>query len=330
MPDSLQQYTHNSPAYTYERVDKKGVVHYYSGDNIEVLLKAAELDSISEKRQTTQDEIDQKVYERQKAFYDSITPYVFLSLIFVVVLLHRFGNRWLTYLKTKWYGFLSKNELPNIITLLKKEYPFYNTLNNADQEKFAKRVFQFKSSKFFDFDHDWDDEDKIKYLVSASAVQLTLGLDDFMLSYFSTIVIHHKGYHFGLYRAEFQGHVQDREIHLSWEYFKRGIDNPTDRENVGLHEMAHALAYECFNVGGQGDSHFRNEFANFSTVGRPIFNNMQLGNYTILGSYAATNYHEFWAVCVEVFFEQPQQLYNELPELYIAIKKLLRQDLLSR
>ncbi len=329
MSDSLKQYAHNNPIYTYERVDDKGVVHYYSGDNMEDLLQASKLDSIHERYFPTQEQKDKIAFQKEKAFYDSITPYVFLAIIFVVVTLHRFGNRWLTYLKTKWYSYTSKKHLPEIMLILENEYPFYRSLNDSDKVKFAKRVYQFSESKFFIFDHDWEKEETIRYLVSASAIQLTLGLDDFMLAYFTRIVIHHKGYHFGFYQSEFQGHILGREIHLSWEYFKRGIDNPTDRENVGLHEMAHALAYECFNVGGQGDIHFRNEFANFSAVGRPIFNNMQLGQYTILGSYAATNYHEFWAVCVEVFFEQPLQLYNELPELYIAIKKLLKQDLLA-
>jgi MtfA peptidase len=329
MPDTSQQYTHNSSKYTYERVDEKGVVHYYSGDSMADMLTASKLDSIYEKIQLTQKEIDQKAFEREKAFYDSIAPYVFIALVLNVIIIYRFGNQWKNYLQMKWYGYLSKKALPNITALLKKEYPFYNTLREIDQEKFAKRVFQFSAGKHFEFHEYWDEKEKIEYLVSASAVQLTFGLDDFMLSYFNTIVIHHKGYHFGLYQTEFQGHVQDKEIHLSWEYFKRGIENTTDRENVGLHEMAHALAYECFNVGGQGDRHFRNEFANFSAVARPIFNDMQLGNYTILGSYAATNYHEFWAVCVEVFFEQPLQLQIELPELYVVMKKLLKQDLLS-
>jgi len=49
----------------------------------------------------------------------------------------------------------------------------------------------------------------------------------------------------------------------------------------------------------------------------------------MLGSYAATNYQEFWAVCVENFFERPSSLKIQLPELYAAICKLLNQDLLE-
>jgi len=49
----------------------------------------------------------------------------------------------------------------------------------------------------------------------------------------------------------------------------------------------------------------------------------------MLGSYAATNYQEFWAVCVENFFERPSTFKIQLPELYDAICKLLNQDMLK-
>jgi Mlc titration factor MtfA (ptsG expression regulator) len=53
---------------------------------------------------------------------------------------------------------------------------------------------------------------------------------------------------------------------------------------------------------------------------------MQKGVKNILGDYAGTNYHEFWAVSVEVFFENPIRMRHELPDLYQAMARLLRQD----
>jgi Mlc titration factor MtfA (ptsG expression regulator) len=38
------------------------------------------------------------------------------------------------------------------------------------------------------------------------------------------------------------------------------------------------------------------------------------------------NYHEFWAVSVETFFENPVCLKQDLPDLYQAMISLLRQD----
>jgi Mlc titration factor MtfA (ptsG expression regulator) len=56
---------------------------------------------------------------------------------------------------------------------------------------------------------------------------------------------------------------------------------------------------------------------------------MQGGNRNLLGEYAAVNYHEFWAVSVETFFENPVCLKHELPDLYEAMVSLLRQDPLN-
>jgi Mlc titration factor MtfA (ptsG expression regulator) len=56
---------------------------------------------------------------------------------------------------------------------------------------------------------------------------------------------------------------------------------------------------------------------------------MQTGTVNMLGSYAASNYHEFWAVCIENFFERSQLLQNELPDLYLELSLLLKQDPLS-
>jgi hypothetical protein len=94
--------------------------------------------------------------------------------------------------------------------------------------------------------------------------------------------------------------------------------------------MAHALAYVNFVTQTEEDRHFKNEFPNFSKVARPIFTSMQqTGAKNLLGDYAATNYHEFWAVAVEIFFESPVEFRQELPGLYEAMATVLNQDPLN-
>jgi hypothetical protein len=45
--------------------------------------------------------------------------------------------------------------------------------------------------------------------------------------------------------------------------------------------------------------------------------------------YAKTSMAEFWAVCVECFFEDPINFKGEFPELYNATVEVLKQDLLK-
>jgi hypothetical protein len=167
-------------------------------------------------------------------------------------------------------------------------------------------------------------------LVSAVAVQLTFGLEKFKLSYFDDIFILRDDYHYGFYSRPFMGHVDQTGIYLSWDNFMKGISQQTPNCNVGLHEMAHALAYVNFVTQTEEDRLFKNEFPNFSKVARPIFTAMQqAGTRNLLGDYASTNYHEFWAVAVEIFFESPVNFRHELPELYEAMANVLNQDPLS-
>jgi Mlc titration factor MtfA (ptsG expression regulator) len=93
--------------------------------------------------------------------------------------------------------------------------------------------------------------------------------------------------------------------------------------------MGHALAYVNFITRTEEDKHFKKEFHNFSKVARPIFTSMQNGVKNLLGDYAATNYHEFWAVAIEVFFENAVLFRQELPELYEAMSRVLNQDPLN-
>ena len=90
--------------------------------------------------------------------------------------------------------------------------------------------------------------------------------------------------------------------------------------------MANALAYVNFSIVSWEDDEFQRRFKIFSKTARPIFANLQTGNSELLDKYGATDYNEFWAVSVETFFEEPDQFYQKLPELYMAMCELLNQD----
>ena len=210
-------------------------------------------------------------------------------------------------------------------SVISKHFKYYNRLGLAEQRKFLFRTYLFKKSKKFHY-IEVTESQEMPILVSAISVQLTLGLEKYQLNYFRDIYVLRDDYHYGFYSRPFQGHVDHSGIYLSWDNFMKGVKGLTPNCNVGLHEMGHALAYVNFITQTEEDKHFKKEFKNFSKVARPIYNAMQEGAKTLLGDYAGTNYHEFWAVSVEVFFENPVRMKHELPELYDAMSKLLKQD----
>src|SRR5258707_5813978 len=250
---------------------------------------------------------------------------VIISLVIGILLL----NRPVTLLFQRLYNnhqfkrFIARETFYHAV--ISRHFRYYNRLGLEEQRKFLFRTYLFQHAKNFHY-IEVEETAEMPILVSAAAVQLTFGLEKFKLNYFDDIFILRDDYHYGFYSRPFMGHVDQTGIYLSWDNFIKGISNQTPNCNVGLHEMGHALAYVNFITQTEEDKHFKKEFPNFSKVARPIFTSMQHGGANNLGEYAAVNYHEFWAVSVETFFENPVCLKHELPELYQAMVDLLRQD----
>lgn len=237
-------------------------------------------------------------------------------------LIFRTLRRWM-YMGT---FFIGKKKRSEVAALLNMYFPYYRQLPNEKmQDKFVRRVICFRRLKQFEF-QDMEKSNDARYLVSAAAIQLTFGLKSFRMPFFHTIYIINGEYRHFAYATPFQGHVSGGQIYLSWPHFKYGYEQKNDSHNVGLHEMAHALSWQNYYTEDHHDPHFRRHFLGFSAAGRPLFQRMQNGEQNLLGPYAAANYDEFWATSVEVFFEQPGKMKEELPVLYAALCRLLNQD----
>lgn len=204
--------------------------------------------------------------------------------------------------------------------------PYYCTLNMQQQERFLGRTITYMHSKKFIY-HFIQEEEMMPVLISGAAVQLTFGLKNYLMDYFSEIHVISKEYHIPHDDDTYYGHVSLQGIHVAWDHFLDGYKDYTDSINVGLHEMAHAVSYDVFL--GHEDMHdrkFKERLEEFSREGRPVFRAMRSGDNRLLDDYGATNFDEFWAVCVETFFENPASFKNDMPDLYREISELLNQD----
>ena len=250
---------------------------------------------------------------------------VICLLVFsTIFLFDRFYPRFEKYLLfRKKKGFAQQE--PYYRDVVARNIRYFHRLDSEQQQKFLFRTYLICRSKNFHYVGVVPNAE-MPILISAVAAQLTLGLENFSLNYFRDIYVLQHDYHYGYYSLPFMGHVDSSGIFLSWDNFLQGLGNNADSSNVGLHEMAHALAYVNFITKTDEDRQFIREFKNFSKVARPIFQEMQKGKKTLLGDYAASNYHEFWAVSVEMFFENPLAFKHQLTELYHAMTKVLNQD----
>src|SRR5690606_24787291 len=101
-----------------------------------------------------------------------------------------------------------------------------------------------------------------------------------------------------------------------------GLSTNTDRLNVGIHELAHALYFNFFK------DEYDMSFIRFNEVAHKEYLNMKKNNRNnYLRPYASTNSYEFWAVCIEHYFEDPFGFRKTLPLLYKKLSVVMKIDL---
>jgi Mlc titration factor MtfA (ptsG expression regulator) len=216
---------------------------------------------------------------------------------------------------------LSRQE---IIAMLQKHYPYYNNLNPIQRGKFVDRLQKFMADKTFII-HSHEGFKEMPVLLSAAAIQLTFGLDKFMLPHFRYLQVHPEEYFAdGSFRV-LAGNVYDNSITLAWNQFLKGFKNPADGVNVGLHEMAHAVYYQHVVIDKKREMDFCNCFNEVMEEGAEVYE-LKKEHHVLFTNYAFKDLQEFWAESVELFFEKPFELKANYPELFEAIRDLLNQD----
>lgn len=225
--------------------------------------------------------------------------------------------------------FISETEYNNYSFIIGSLFSYFNDLPEEEKKRFVARVHRFKESKKFHF-IGLENSDDTSILVSASAVQVTFGLKNYLLSHFNDIYVLADAYKMEDDEELYIGHVAPEGIYLSWKHFLYGYSSKNDNINVAVHEMAHALLYNNFFAQYGIDSHFRMNYERFSSSTGPILADVITNRRSYLRSYAFSNLHEFWAVSVEAFFVNPQGLKDNMTELYEALCKVLNQDPLTQ
>lgn len=224
--------------------------------------------------------------------------------------------------------FLRKPLEPQYKSVIAQNFSYYNQLKPDKKDLFERKVQRFIDSKMFKTGHDLDElhTDMIA-LVSATAIQVTFGFPRVYLKHFKIIYMFYDAYH-----SEHTGHYHYGEVNhkgsivLSWKNFVFGLHDETDGRNLGVHEMAHALKIE--NSIRNKEYGFLNHSAlmNFIGEGRWEMHRMRKGQSNFFREYATLNDHEFFAVAMECFFEQPKEFKSHNAKLYSYMCKILNQD----
>jgi Mlc titration factor MtfA (ptsG expression regulator) len=266
---------------------------------------------------------------------DFIYQLCLILLILAILFTPMFGLHYLV--KYLWNTFVEKPDkyyrsnidVQSIETVLLGKFAYYQKLDPIEKERFVKRVNVFIAHKEFLPSGGMEITDEMVILIASSAVQLTFGLEDYLLLSFSKIFIYPKEYYSQYDKLYHQGEANlGGVVVLSWNNFLEGYNKPHDNYNLGLHEMAHALRFDKFkNI--DSDDFFSVYFEKWYVVAREEFLRLKNSEPSFFRKYGGTNINEFFSVCVEYFFESSKEFQNIHPEIYKHLSILLNQDPLT-
>ena len=117
---------------------------------------------------------------------------------------------------------------------------------------------------------------------------------------------------------------------LAWDRVLRDGRRPRDGHNLVYHEFAHKLDMLDGHADGTPPLMSREERQRWHDVFEAAFIDLreraERGEPTFIDEYGATNEAEFFAVVTEHFFDQPEELREENPQLYETLRAFYRQD----
>jgi MtfA peptidase len=213
-------------------------------------------------------------------------------------------------------------------TLWQYPGPYYSSLKEPYKQEFEDRVVRFIQQKeFIARGTGMKVTTEMKVKIASCAVQLTLGLPEIHFSHFKTFLLYPDRYYSTIYKQYHCGEVNMRGlIVFSWRDFETGNYNPADGLNLGLHELAHALHLENSIRNDEFDFLNREYLCHWENTSEAERHRFQIEKSIFRRLSTAPDSHEFFAIAVELFFELPQLLQQEHPEIYSCLSKLLNQD----
>ena len=224
---------------------------------------------------------------------------------------------------------LSHEKQEQIERFLLDNEPYYQKLSSEGRKKFLTQLVLFVQIKKWVPRDGIAIEEVMKWTIGAAAAKLCFGLRIQPLDVINRIHIFPAVFYHEMTRQHMKGGASRAGyLLLSWKNVEEGNADPIDNLNLALHEMAHVLHLDALHT-ERKSLHFFRHIRSWDRVAKVEMHRVRKDGDHYLRSYAGTNLHEFFAVCVEHFFETPEIFIQREPRLYFRLCLLLNQDPLS-
>ncbi|MBA2498510.1 MAG: zinc-dependent peptidase [Chitinophagaceae bacterium] len=217
-------------------------------------------------------------------------------------------------------------------TLLATHVEFYNRLNEIDKPFFEERVQRFLSAiRITGIKTQVDDLDRV--LIASSAIIPIFRFPDWEYINLNEVLLYPDSFSESF---EFEGSGRNmlglvgtgpyqNIMILSRQELRNGFADNSSKKNTAIHEFVHLIDKTDGEVDGVPEFLLSKKYIIpwLELVQRKI---QQISeNQSDINSYGATNKAEFFAVVSEYFFERPDLLQQNHPELYQMLSTIFKQ-----
>ncbi|MFA9562881.1 MAG: zinc-dependent peptidase [Nitrospirota bacterium] len=219
-------------------------------------------------------------------------------------------------------------------TILQREVPFFQTLDESEKDRFREEVRIFLNEKRITGIKTSVD-DTVRVLVAASAIIPIFGFPGWEWDQISEVLIYPT-----TFNEQYEiGRVGDRDVLgmvgrgamnrmmiLSKPELLQGFRTAQDRKNVGIHEFTHLFDKSDGTVDGVPSVGLPRSFVTpWLKLVHQEMGNIRAGHSDI-NPYGLKNEAEFFAVASEYFFENPDKMKRKHPELYAMLEQVFHQN----
>ncbi|MGV3587016.1 MAG: zinc-dependent peptidase [Adhaeribacter sp.] len=266
-------------------------------------------------------------------FYSNPEPVIILGAIcflFIYILHRRYTKKYYQRLQL-----LNSSFPENWQNILENNSVFYANLNATDKKIFNQRVQFFLAEKKIE-GIDTDLDDTVRLLVAASAIIPTFAFPFFEYPNLKQVLIYPNAFD-EKFRTE---HTEGQERIIAGMVGNMYLNNTLllskpnllagfqrqDNGNVGIHEFVHLLDKADGAIDGLPEIFLNNAYAiPWLRVLKTEVKKIKKGQSDI-NPYGLTNNAEFLAVVSEYFFDNPEKLNKNHPELYRLLCTIFQQD----
>jgi MtfA peptidase len=222
------------------------------------------------------------------------------------------------------------------------QVPVADGLSQAEQRSLHDLVVILLREKVFEGAGDFDVAEEMRLLIAVQACLPILHLGPDYHRGWVEILVYPGGFRVPHeYRDEYgivhtgeavlagEAWVQGPVI-VSWRDIQDDLAYPGEGRNVVIHEIAHKLDMLDGMANGLPPLHRGMPIAAWAAAFEGAYGTfcerVDAGEQTDIDPYAATDPGEFFAVMAEVFFDAPELLQEEFPEVYRQLAAFFRQD----